>query len=656
MNKTMTSLRSTVSRAERSERIALALMLGLGALLMLIASSVFGEELPFSAKRTDRFNAPLGQRATVRIDNVSGDIVAVPGKDFSVVVTTTVAAPTQKRADEVLGKASISQTNDGDSFALETLWPNSRSWRDDRGRRHASARTEDCRISARYEVTLPAGVTAIFKTVNGEVTVKDADGELDLSSVNGNVRVAGTRRSFQARTINGRVEATAALLPPGASVDCRTVNGAVLLTLPKDAKFDLTASAMSGAIASTFPLPARVDAEPLPVPKEPAKEKDKEREPRSSRRIVVRDSDDGDVVVDLLEVEREIERSTREVEVDVRRAIREAERGLREARVYSLLPGREYAGSIGQGGAAVHVSTLNGAITVLAAGTREADAKPLVSPRKFFRSIILPSRIVVLPRMVQAVPAAPAAPVAPVAAVAPRQPASPRSPLPPRAAFGDEDAIVKGDIAGDYLSTTSGASYSIGKVSGRVRILTHGGEIHLESAGAGADLKTYGGDIKVGAVGGEFKALTMAGDVRAGVVGGSASVETSGGDIRIESVKGSLEARTAGGDVIVPSIGGGADVETGGGDVRLGFSVRQASIAVRNAGGDVTLTLPGDFRGDFELMVSGSSPEETAIRSDFPEISVTKRSGSQQAAGAVNGGGPKVVVRTSSGTIRIRKS
>jgi hypothetical protein len=108
--------------------------------------------------------------------------------------------------------------------------------------------------------------------------------------------------------------------------------------------------------------------------------------------------------------------------------------------------------------------------------------------------------------------------------------------------------------------------------------------------------------------------------------------------------------------VIVPSIGGGADVETGGGDVRLGFSVRQASIAVRNAGGDVTLTLPGDFRGDFELMVSGSSPEETAIRSDFPEISVTKRSGSQQAAGAVNGGGPKVVVRTSSGTIRIRKS
>ena len=107
--------------------------------------------------------------------------------------------------------------------------------------------------------------------------------------------------------------------------------------------------------------------------------------------------------------------------------------------------------------------------------------------------------------------------------------------------------------------------------------------------------------------------------------------------------------------MIVPSIGGGADVETGGGDVRLGFSVRQASIAVRNAGGDVILTLPGDFRGDFDLVVSGSSPDETAIRSDFPQISVTKRSGSQQAAGSVNGGGTRVVVKTSSGTIRIRK-
>ncbi len=650
MNKTLASSRDPLSRAERSERIALALVVAFGALLMLIASRAFGDELPFSAKRTDRFSAALGQRGTVRIENVSGDIIASPGKDFSVVVTTTVAAPTQKRADEILSKTTIAQTNGDDGFALETLWPNARSFRDERGRRHAFVRIEDCHINARYEVTLPPGVTAIFKIVNGEVSVKDVDGELDLSSVNGNVRVAGTRRSFKARTVNGRVEATAAQLPPGASVDCRTVNGPVTLTLPKDARFDLTASALSGAIASTFPLPARLDPETPPPVREPAKEKvkDKERESRSQRRVLVRDPDEGDIVVDLRDVEREIERSMREVEIEVRRAMREVER---ETRILTLLPGREYTGSVGQGGASVHVSTLNGAITVLAAGTNEADAKQLVSPRKIFKSITVPPmRVVVAPRIA----AAPVPALAPAPQAAPRPATRPRpaqAPQPP-----DEESIVQGDISGDFLSTTGSANYQIGKVTGRVKILTHGGEIHVASAGAGADLKTYGGDIQIGAVGGEFKALTMAGDVRAGAVGGSASAETSGGDIRIESVKGSLEARSAGGDVIVRSVGGGADVETGGGDVRLGFTARQASIAVRNAGGDVILTLPHDFHGDFELIVSGTSPDETAIRSDFPEISVTKRSSSQQAAGSVNGGGPKVVVKTSSGTIRIRRS
>ncbi|HEY6050155.1 MAG TPA: hypothetical protein VIZ58_02835, partial [Thermoanaerobaculia bacterium] len=78
-------------------------------------------------------------------------------------------------------------------------------------------------------------------------------------------------------------------------------------------------------------------------------------------------------------------------------------------------------------------------------------------------------------------------------------------------------------------------------------------------------------------------------------------------------------------------------------------------VKVRNSGGDVTLTLPSNFRGEFELQASNVDSDETAIRSEFPEIAVTRRAGTQQASGTVNGGGPKVVVRTSSGSIRIRK-
>ncbi len=44
-------------------------------------------------------------------------------------------------------------------------------------------------------------------------------------------------------------------MPHGSSVELQSVNGSVVLTLPKDAKFDLSASTMNGTIASTFPLP-----------------------------------------------------------------------------------------------------------------------------------------------------------------------------------------------------------------------------------------------------------------------------------------------------------------------------------------------------------------------------------------------------------------
>lgn len=646
----------TRSNSSRSERLGLFLLLALGVLLMLIASNSRGGEMPFTATRADRFTTTVTPRTSIRIDNVSGDIVVAPGKSFAVTVTVTVSAPTQKRADEVLARTVIWQAQEDDVYALETRWPNSRLHWDSHNRRSPQAWCEDCRITAKYDVTLPAGVPARLATVNGEVSVRDVDAELDLSSVNGNVRAEGARRSVRAHTVNGKVEATAAQLPTGASWDCRTVNGAVTLTFPRDAKFELQASVMSGAISSTFALPSHAEPDASPALAEPPKSKDKAREKdkikdveRERRRVYV--GEDGDEVeVDLSEIEREVEREMREVQIEMRRAQREMERS---AAVLALPIGRSYTGSIGQGGASVKVSTLNGAVTVLAAGTRESDAKPLVSPRRMV-SITIPPMVVVAPRIAPVAPVPPSAPVAPVAAQpapAPRPHPHPHTPLPP----GEEETIVRGDISGDFLSTRTSASYEVGKVTGRVRILTNLGEIHVASVGGTADLKTYGGDIVTGPVGGEFRALTMAGDVKAGAVGGAATCETSGGDIRIDSVKGALEARTAGGDVVVRSIGGAADIETGGGEVRIALTSRQSAVSVRNAGGDVTVTLPADFRGEFDLQVDGASPDEAAIRSDFPQIAVVKREDRQQASGTVNGGGARVVVRTSSGKIRIRK-
>jgi hypothetical protein len=410
------------------------------------------------------------------------------------------------------------------------------------------------------------------------------------------------------------------------------------LTRPKDSKFEVAASTMTGTIASTFPLPARPEAEAddqgaRRAPRAPAAPP---APPAPPRRVVVKEVEDEEIRVDLRELERELSESMKLVDDEVRRSL-DAHRELRK--VYRLGPGGHYTGSIGQGGTRVRLSTLNGAIVLLASGTKESDAKLLASPRRSWM-ITVPRVKVAVPRVVV-------------------HPHSMTAPSPPDViVHGSEDHVVRGDIAGDFFSTSGGGSYQLGKVSGKVKILTHAGEIHVASAGGDADLKTYGGDIAIGPVHGDLKAHTLAGDVSAGVISGSTSIETSGGDIHLDRVGGSADLRTGGGDIALSSVGGGLKAETSGGDVRATIVSREAKggVAIHSSGGDVTLTLPADFHGDIDLEVSGCSESDgRAIHSDFPEISIARRAGVERASGTLNGGGSRVVVRTTSGSIRLRR-
>jgi DUF4097 and DUF4098 domain-containing protein YvlB len=643
-------------RLARAERLVTWILLGLGLLLML--ASVGRAEEP-SVSRTERFQGPMKAGQTVQVENISGDIVASPGKEFSAVVTITVSAPTRTKAEDTLAQTRILSQHDEDGWSLETRWPGMHGR--GRGGRHGSP-CSDCRVTARYEILVPVGVAAELSTVNGNVRVRDCDGEMKLESVNGSIEARGLRRTVEGQTVNGNIEAVAASLPAGASVDLQSVNGSVTLTLPKDARFELSASTMNGTIASTFPLPvAAAESQDASSDEDGARDSRN----RHTRRVIVHGTDGEETEVDLRELERDLEGSLRDAEASIEQGMQEAERTMRETKegmreVHRQMreiriadPHRQYSGAIGGGGSHVDLTTLNGKVVVLAAGTREEDAKPLLSRRRSFAITVPEVRVRVAAP--PAAPMAPAPPSAPVAPLAPVAPAAPVAPLPPPPFF--EGEIVRGDVGGDFLSTSAGGNYRIGKVSGRVKILTHSGEIRVGGAGAGADLKTFGGDIVVGPVTGDLKASTMAGDIRAGRVAGSALADTAGGDIRVDAAGANLDANTAGGDIVVPSVGGSVRAVTAGGDVRIGVTTcgPQDAVTIRDSGGDVTLWLPLDCKASLDLAVTGADRDDTAIRSEFPELSLSRKGGAQRGIQELNGGGGKIVVRTSSGTIRIKK-
>jgi hypothetical protein len=375
------------SRRRRSDWLGLWIVLGLGMLVML-AAALAGAEENFTATRTGRFNATLAPRSSVRIENVSGDIVASPGREFSAVVTTTVTAPSQSRADEALRRVRIVQARDNDEYSLETHWPDSKdfSYSFSEGRRAPplAERCRGCKVTTRYELVIPPGVKTELRTVNGEVQARDLDGELDLHSVNGNVRANGTRRSIAAQTVNGKVEIVAQAFPSDASANMQTINGTITLTLPKSARFDLSASTTNGRISSTFLLPARTEApeadgaarKPEKAPK--ADKPEKPDRPRASRPVVAGHEGD-EIVVDVEALEKELEESMKHVDVEVHESLRGVNRELRRMKFFDLR--REYSGSVGQGGGKVHLSTLNGSITLLASGTDASEARSIVRRR-----------------------------------------------------------------------------------------------------------------------------------------------------------------------------------------------------------------------------------------------------------------------------------
>src|SRR5262245_65324561 len=96
---TSASLRMMTTHG-RSDRVGLWVALALGAMLLLAAALAGAEESGVTVKRTDHFNGTLSAGSTLRVENVSGEIVASSGKDFSATVSISVTAPAKQRAEE----------------------------------------------------------------------------------------------------------------------------------------------------------------------------------------------------------------------------------------------------------------------------------------------------------------------------------------------------------------------------------------------------------------------------------------------------------------------------------------------------------------------------------------------------------------------------
>lgn len=183
------------------------------------------------------------------------------------------------------------------------------------------------------------------------------------------------------------------------------------------------------------------------------------------------------------------------------------------------------------------------------------------------------------------------------------------------------------------------------------------------------DLSTSGGDIEVGSVNGAVKARTSGGDLKFARIDGDLEGRTSGGNIRLEEGTAKARLHTSGGDVVVNRAGGPTTVSTSGGDIEL-RSVEEL-ISANTSGGDIHATLTGPLKQDTELGTSGGEvvvhfkkgigfqldASTSGGDVDAEGLTLTIEKGGirkSKLIGAVNGGGPRLKLRSSGGNIKVR--
>jgi DUF4097 and DUF4098 domain-containing protein YvlB len=262
------------------------------------------------------------------------------------------------------------------------------------------------------------------------------------------------------------------------------------------------------------------------------------------------------------------------------------------------------------------------------------------------------------------------------------------------------DLVKVATDGGDLVATGLAGRVEAESGGGTIHLEDVGGAINAETGGGGIDVGTVGGDLSVRTGGGGIKVMAAKGKINAESGGGSvvvvsglqgAVLETGGGSIEVQRCTGSLKVKTGGGSIDLGEIGGPAEIETGGGSIRLSSAtglVRAqtggGSIALNGvpaaraetaAGGIVAKFVSGTERTDSVLETSAGditvylAPNLSMtirasidlanghrIRSDFSEIRVISEGGewgpgSATAEGNLNGGGPVLKVRTTTGNI-----
>lgn len=201
------------------------------AAFVLIATAV----LPAPARERETITEVFetGEHPRLSLKNINGDLTVTGWDKDTIEVIAVKSANSKENLDALLVNTRL----DDDRLRIDVKY-------EDDDHHH---RGEGVQQRVDFTIHVPHGtrINAI-ELVNGNIEIKDVEGDVDASSVNGEVSGEKLDGHVALATVNGEVS----LVANGRadSIRMNSVNGGVLLVLPK--KFDarITAGTVHGSI------------------------------------------------------------------------------------------------------------------------------------------------------------------------------------------------------------------------------------------------------------------------------------------------------------------------------------------------------------------------------------------------------------------------
>lgn len=198
---------------------------------------------------------------TFAVHNINGfiKVKGYNGDKVLIEIDKTITADSKESLEEGKQDFKLNFEEKQDSIIVYTSEPYES--RPNRNHRDSNRKKEiKYNFNLEYTIKVPFDIALRASTINGgDILVEDVAGLLNVSNINGAIKLVNAKGASDVHTINGNVDANYVAIPAGQSA-FKTLNGNITISYPESFSADCQFKSFNGEFFTDFP-----NAETLPV-------------------------------------------------------------------------------------------------------------------------------------------------------------------------------------------------------------------------------------------------------------------------------------------------------------------------------------------------------------------------------------------------------